>query len=109
MIVKYGHRRTDTELKDILISDVPDGWHDLVMKLAEDLYKAGWDGHLYQTKEKFGGLRFYIESYNEKLNDLINAAEELSYVTCSVCGETGKMRNTSWVNVLCDKHYVVPL
>lgn len=42
-----------------------------------------------QVKEKYGGLRFYLdEDESEKAVELIDDAETLSYETCSKCGST---------------------
>jgi len=52
-------------------SDLPQGWVDLVLGL--DTAIAGYDPNyvLVQVKEKFGGLRYYIE---HKHNDMCGAA-----------------------------------
>ena len=83
-----------------------DGWLQLIHDLIEELLAAGWDKHILQIKEKFGGLRFYIGSGSEEIHDIISKYEHLSYETCEVCGETGRIRNDlGWIPTLCDKHY----
>ena len=58
-----------------------------------------------QVKEKFGGLRFYLDSSaTEKLHDAIRLAEDESYKTCELCGEPGEPRREGWIKTLCDKH-----
>ncbi len=78
------------------------GWRQLVSKLIDDLLEAGWDGYVFQVKEKFGGLRFYA-SANANY-ELISAAEDQSYHICEECGEPGKVYRDGWWKTLCEKH-----
>lgn len=71
------------------------GWTHIVDKLIEDLIAIGWDKGLAQVKEKFGGLRFYIDCGDEKMFELIHAAESLSLRTCEECGAIGE--NRAWI------------
>ena len=57
-----------------------------------------------QIKEKFGGLRFYVDNGNENVYAVANYAEALSYRICEVCGNTGKTYRTGWHKTLCPKH-----
>jgi len=85
---------------------VGDGWLQLLHDCIEELLAMGWDKHILQIKEKFGGLRFYIGSGTEGIYEIINKYEHLSYETCEVCGEKGKLyRNMGWWRTLCDDHY----
>jgi len=59
-----------------------------------------------QVKEKYGGLRFYVQSATVELYDLIERFELEAEYVCEVCGERGKIRNVNnWYKALCDKHY----
>jgi len=92
------------------------GWGKILEDLCAKLHKlftdAGLEGDNYpsvgQVKEKFGTLRFYMnqmpESVSEKAYEFISEAENLSAITCDICGAPGKTRNRSWVVVLCDDH-----
>lgn len=73
--------------KDPMRISIPQGWYDLVCELTDNLIDAGWERTLYQIKEKFGGLRFYIATDIEELQKIILAAEDASYSICPVCGE----------------------
>ena len=42
---------------------------------------------IHQIKEKFGGLRVHLSKYTNELRDMIEAAEELSFNTCEMCGK----------------------
>ena len=57
-----------------------------------------------QVKEKFGGLRFYTNGYNEAVSAMISMAESMSYRTCEVCGNPGRSNNYGWISTLCDTH-----
>ena len=57
-----------------------------------------------QVKEKFGGLRFYVDRATEEHYNYINFAENMSYRTCEVCGSPGKRYTDGWHQVLCDTH-----
>ena len=67
-----------------------------------------------QVKEKFGGLRFYVDMhgdklYNERVYSYIQFAEQLSYSVCEICGAPGEVRNNRWYKTLCDAHHHVRL
>jgi hypothetical protein len=58
----------------------------------------------FQVKEKFGGLRFYINSSDAFIYGAIDMAEKMSYRICEDCGRSGKSRNDrSWILTLCDE------
>jgi hypothetical protein len=55
-----------------------------------------------QVKEKFGGLRFYTSGNDDMVEGMIHMAEDLSYMTCEVCGQPGMMCNKGgWLKTLC--------
>ena len=57
-----------------------------------------------QVKEKFGGLRFYVQAATDKHYQFISFAESMSYVTCEQCGSPGKRYTDGWHQTLCDIH-----
>jgi len=57
-----------------------------------------------QVKEKFGGLRFYVQAATDKHYDYISFAESMSYRTCEMCGAPGKTYTDGWHTTLCDIH-----
>jgi hypothetical protein len=57
-----------------------------------------------QIKEKFGGLRFYVNGAIEKHWNYITFAESMSYSTCEVCGSPGKRYTDGWHQTLCETH-----
>jgi len=57
-----------------------------------------------QVKEKFGGLRFYVNGATDKHWNFISFAESMSYRTCEECGAVGKTYTDGWHRTLCDIH-----
>lgn len=57
-----------------------------------------------QVKEKFGGLRFYVDKANDEQCAAIEFAEVMSVRMCEECGSPGTPRKGGWVRTLCDKH-----
>jgi hypothetical protein len=97
-----------------------EGWFDLVDKLSAEIYQKyeEWGNisdlpYVAQMKEKFGGLRFYLESdtffmdYPEKyeeLDKIIAKYEKISQTTCEECGSSGTLGRRGrgyWLQTLC--------
>ena len=86
--------------------DVQVGWYPLIKNLINELINLGWDKQVTQVKEKFGGLRFYINGGSDEIYNKITEAEKLSHETCELCGEKGELRTKiRWFTTLCDEHY----
>ena len=81
-----------------------EGWYEITKNLIDELIVLGWDKRINQAKEKFGGLRFYLETYPEGAIEVISKYEKLSHSTCEKCGSSGMPRNTGWIRTLCDEH-----
>ena len=96
-----------------------DGWYDLIDTLCHNIqHYIDWENKYpkahaenieqvvaSQVKEKFGGLRFYID-YNgdETIRGMITMAESMSYHICEECGDRGKSHGSGWIRTLCDRH-----
>ena len=84
-----------------------DGWFWLIDELCDCIQKyiddIGIDQvEVVQVKEKFGTLRFYVNSSNRLIDGMIWFAEALSYKTCEVCGSVENIRHTKgWIRTLC--------
>ena len=102
-----------------------DGWYDLIDRLCSEI-QAHIDGEnsniIYkkesgkllkdapeypqveatQVKEKYGGLRFYVNYYDEYIRGLISMAETMSYGICETCGNPGKPNDEGWITTLCE-------
>ena len=59
-----------------------------------------------QIKEKFGGLRFYINGGDDYIYGMIALAESLSYKICESCGTTINVGQTQgWIYTCCKDCY----
>lgn len=78
---------------DSWVQDVGEGWRPLVRALDVQLRDLDPDYQIGQIKEKFGGLRYYIDTFAEdhlqKAQELIRAAETSSFTICEDCGGPG--------------------
>jgi hypothetical protein len=82
------------------------GWYQLIKDLITDLIELGWNKEICQVKEKFGGLRFYINEGSDEIHDRITEAERQSYEICEITGKPGQLRNDiGWYTTLCDEEY----
>lgn len=85
---------------------VKEGWFPLIKTLIEDLIKLGWNKEVCQVKEKFGGLRFYVNDVSDECHNRIMKSEDMSYRICEVTGKDGKLRtDIGWYRTLCDEEY----
>lgn len=90
----------------------PIGWVSLVLGLNEELSVLLPDYTIGQVKEKFAGLRYYIDSYGVAKGDprialareLIADAEQASERICQICGSYAEFRPDAWHATLCDDH-----
>lgn len=87
------------------------GWHDLVVAVNELIdQEAEPEFRFTQIKEKFGQLRMYWHGADPsgRIDQLIEAAEELSASMCETCGANASMRQTrgpyGYVHAACDEH-----
>lgn len=98
--------------------EIGNGWFEIIeelcSKIEQVLSKYAKDEHKFQVaqvKEKFGGLRFYVEYCVNVINQqdieliesYIIAAETKSYKTCEKCGNLGTLRKSGWHRTLCDE------
>jgi hypothetical protein len=86
--------------------EISNGWFGLVKELIEDCIALGWNKEICQIKEKFGGLRFYINSAPDEVFKRIREAEDKSFTTCEVTGNPGQLRtDIGWYRTLCEEEY----
>ena len=103
MKMKWGFTGRSASLRD-LTRCVGPGWTRLIKDLVKDITVMGWDGVIFQVKEKFGGLRAYIGSASDEIDARITQAERLSYFICERCGKQGLPRGPGWYKTLCEAH-----
>lgn len=90
-----------------------DGWYWLIDSLCSNLQwntdNNNRDGKYpqvvaLQVKEKFGGLRFYVEGASPEQYAVISFVESLSYHVCEMCGSPNDVGHTEgWISTLCEK------
>jgi hypothetical protein len=83
--------------------DLPHGWTGLVWDLCTLLNGEGYGVACEQVKEKFGGLRFYVDRHDDSAVAAIRLAEMLSFRICQDCSKPGKRRGGPWIRTLCDE------
>lgn len=94
------------------------GWNNLIDEMCTKITNhhkyCGCKGIVVkQVKEKFGGLRFYWDLLEpekcggawEETSNIVRDAEDKSYSTCDVCGESGEPRRGAWVVTRCNEHW----
>lgn len=84
------------------------GWFELISVLLSKIDSQAKyekvDIRVLQIKEKFGGLRFYIDNHkSEYVNGLISMSEAMSYYICENCGDKGKPIRGGWIKTRCNK------
>ncbi len=85
------------------------GWRfligDLLQRIAATLTdEEKQDFQVTQIKEKYGTLRLHSYAGSDRIDALVDAAEQASEITCDVCAARGRIRNDGWVSVRCDEH-----
>lgn len=95
------------------VNDVGYGWRALLLNLHDDLLPLVPDYKVSQVKEKFGGLRVYLdygdpferpEEGTLRVNlaeNLIEKCEEKAHRICEYCGEPGEPTTGGWIKTLC--------
>jgi hypothetical protein len=94
-----------------------DGWYQILDSLCGNIqHHIDWQNKNHekhpvveqviavQVKEKFGGLRFYYDGGDEKIQGMVCMAESWASHTCEECGQSGKHRSGGWIRTLCDTH-----
>ena len=103
---KNGFNLESNPITDSDFFEVGLGWFPLIKDLITDLIELGWNKEVCQVKEKFGGLRFYINAATSEAHKRISKAEIESMNICEVTGKPGKLRtDIRWYRTLCDEEY----
>ena len=104
-----GHRIILNQLREDSDSTEFFIWSTLFCRITprEKLIELGWDKQICQVKEKFGGLRFYINEGSDEIYKRIVRAEDDSYKICEVTGDVGELRtDIGWYRTLCEDEYL---
>ena len=89
------------KIPDVL-DNVHVGWHPLLLQLHDDLTGIDDAYTVGDVKEKFGGLRVYLDTYSPETQPLISVAEARSLTVCEFCGQPGRPRPGGWIKTKCD-------
>lgn len=79
-------------------------WHNSMAEKYPSEYEAFAPVTVAQIKEKFGGLRFYYDGGDAKIDGMVRMAESWAENACEECGKPGRRRAGGWVKTLCDEH-----
>lgn len=88
------------------------GWIHIIAKLHNAVFFMSPNYELVQVKQKFGGLRYYVNlnldnNQNQTIsadiiNVLIRYAEIQASQTCEECGEPGELNKSNyWYRTVC--------
>lgn len=83
------------------------GWSWLWEAGAQSVKDAGIPRAFRTTdaKEKYGGIRWYVEGDTSTVvDDIVDAVEVLSDFICEDCGAPGLTRKGGWIRTLCECH-----
>ena len=82
------------------------GWARLIDSTLSELATDCPESRIVQVKEKFGGLRIYLEDKtDEPAKAILRRAEDLSFSVCELCGMPGeRIASGGWVRVRCGTH-----
>lgn len=85
------------------------GWDNLIISLTKCIYDYCKCNNkqfpkITQIKEKYGGLRYYVNGASEYIYGMISFAEDLSYHICERCGSMENVYQTDgWIQTVCEK------
>jgi len=98
--------------RDLAKQSVGQGWSGLIdeiFDLKESLNLS--NVRIVQVKEKYAGLRVYIDLYSSDENDPVYKFEKFlhdtelrSFKICETCGKPGAVRGHGWYYTSCDEH-----
>lgn len=82
-----------------------DGWYEIIrsasvkieaiiQSVPEDQREHYW---VSQIKEKCGTLRYYMQGHTDDIDKIIEEAEQLSRITCEMCGCKNRSVETKWI------------
>jgi hypothetical protein len=94
---------------------VGEGWWPILQALCSNIqHYLNWKNKdsevvpqvvVAQIKEKFGGLRFYYDGGDDRIQGMVSMAESWADKSCETCGKPGRRRESGWIKTLCDEHH----
>lgn len=87
--------------------DVDEGWYELVLSCHQEILAVDPHYKLLQIKEKFGGLRYYVEPSElcyepRRIGEIILKYEDIASRTCEATGGPGVLMKSigGWYKTL---------
>lgn len=84
-----------------------DGWFNILKELSDAINciikETECSCRCYDVKEKYGTLRFCMDTSTNTIDTLIAMAEKISAETCESCGAPRILREKGWIATLCDE------
>ena len=87
---------------------IGDGWYSILYNLSQEVMdlcreRGVIPPKVLQVKEKFGGLRVYMEDVGiDDMEEITYKYEKESYNICERCGKPGSTKgSTGWIKTLC--------
>ncbi|MCB1257901.1 MAG: hypothetical protein KDB26_12390 [Microthrixaceae bacterium] len=98
-------RAVDDSTAEFFRRRVPAGWLGLVLELDAALRAVDPDTTYTDVKPKWGELRVYLSTDNERALGLAREATRRSRTICEVCGAAGTLHKSpwGWHRTLCPK------
>ena len=93
---------------------VDKGWWPILQALCSNIqHYLNWKNRegevvpqvvVTQIKEKFGGLRFYYDGGDDRVQGMVSMAESWADKSCEICGAPGTSGGRGWIKTLCPIH-----
>lgn len=82
---------------------LPTGWYEITRECCDAIQRIDPAARVYQLKEKFGGIRMYMNAVSPQVHTMTDALEHKSFQVCHACGAPAKTRNKGgWLTTSCD-------
>lgn len=89
---------------------IDDGWFELLVELSAEIesiaQRQNLSGDTWPdvkvVEAQNASMRFNLLQYNEEMHKMAHMFEVKSTCTCEKCGNPGKVRDSIWLETLCD-------
>jgi len=105
-LVKILQEKYPTIFLQNLYFECEDGWFSIIQDLCEEILKVDISCRFKSSgaKEKFGGLRFYLENqdyeteceYSNQIQKILMKYEKQSFSICEFCGNETDCKNIKY-------------
>lgn len=76
---------------------IPSGWYEITRQACDAIVRVDPTARAAQLKEKFGGIRLYMNTCAQTTHTVIEALEAQSFHTCQECGAPGTRTQKKWL------------